>query len=107
VADVLKELYAEPALVPATPWLAKAPPDKPRLDWHMANGTRSLEIKPCSANVRLLVVRTLDKGKWALRIHPSDGSRALVLPFENVPERIVVTAIDRAGCESEANSAAR
>jgi uncharacterized lipoprotein YddW (UPF0748 family) len=107
VAEVLKELYAEPALVPASPWLAKAPPDKPRLDWQMANGARSLEIKPGGANARLLVVRTLDKGKWTLRIHPHNSSRALVLPFEAVPQRIVVTAIDRAGCESEPSSAAR
>lgn len=100
VADALKELYSEPALVPASPWLSKETPAKPELEWHASAGLHTLQIRPGGGNIRLFVVRVLEKGKWTVRILPATGERPVSLVFDSAP-RVVVTAIDRAGCESD------
>ncbi len=98
IAEALKSVYTEPALVPASPWLAKETPAKPQLAWQ----DKSLRISPAAEAVHLYVVRTRAEGKWTVRIHPVEKAANVVLPFPTVPERIVVTAIDRVGQESEA-----
>jgi hypothetical protein len=37
----------------------------------------------------------------AVRIHPAGGGQPTIVPFANAPDRVVVSAIDRAGKESE------
>jgi uncharacterized lipoprotein YddW (UPF0748 family) len=101
VADALKEVYAEPALVPASPWLGKKTPAQPRIDWQDQSGRPALRIRPAGESVRLFVVRSRSAGKWAVQIHPARGDTAVVLPFTDRPEQVVVTAVDRVGNESE------
>jgi uncharacterized lipoprotein YddW (UPF0748 family) len=101
IGDALKTVYTEPALVPASPWLAKTTPDKPRLTWQDET-QRSLRIGQAAEPVRLYVVRSRADGKWTVQIHPVAGEGTLVIPFPVMPERVVVTALDRVGNESEA-----
>ncbi len=99
VADALKKVYREPALVPASPWLGKGPPARPRAQWQP--GRRGLRVGPAPEGVRLYVVRARIGGKWSVRIHPA-ADRELSIPFENPPEKVAVSAVDRAGGEGQA-----
>jgi uncharacterized lipoprotein YddW (UPF0748 family) len=102
VIDSLRRVYAEPALAPASPWLAKPPPEKPLFGWKVDSGKRSLQIEVPGPSIRLFVIRSLNGGKWTTQIKPASGEKVTVLSPELRPERIVVTAIDRADNESEA-----
>jgi uncharacterized lipoprotein YddW (UPF0748 family) len=110
VADALKAVYAEPALVPASPWLGDKPPARPWVRWATESGRGSLLIRPPDESVRLkdilnpprlYVVRSLAGGTWSTKIVPADHRNAVTVPFPAVPEQFVVTAIDRVGNESE------
>ncbi len=100
VADALKGVYAEPALVPTSPWLGDGSPAAPRLAWEKQGGKPALSVKPGGGTVRLYVVRTRSGGTWAVRIHPA-AEKAIVLPVGDGPEKVVVTAVDRVGNESQ------
>jgi uncharacterized lipoprotein YddW (UPF0748 family) len=96
VADELAKLYREPALVPASPWLGKSPPAPPGLD----RAAKGVKITPATAGVRLYVLRALAGDKWHLEIVPAgEGPRDVDLPGKT--GKVVVTAIDRVGLESE------
>jgi uncharacterized lipoprotein YddW (UPF0748 family) len=97
VADALKSVYTEPALVPASPWLGKEAPGKPRLDWKDG----SLRVRPAGEGVRLYVVHGRTGDKWSVRIVPADGDKAVSVAFKVIPEEVRVTAVDRVGVESE------
>ncbi len=96
VADAIKAAYAEPALVPATPWAGLAPPAAPVVAWTDAG----LRVAPAGDGVRLVVVRAFAGGAWTTAIRPAGGDGTTV-PFATRPTRVVVTAVDRAGTESE------
>lgn len=104
----LAALYANPALVPASPWLDARPPARPsiRLAHDTATGDEVVELRPGSGRpVWLWTVRTLDHGTW----------RTVVLPgwlrlhrLENIAtDRVIVTAVSRTGVESAPAAAAR
>lgn len=90
-------LYAEPALIPPSPWLDQTFPAKPTLDVD-ANG--KLKWKPAGLEkISLWVVQTKNEGRWYTRIVPGDTREATM----NSPaEAIAVTAIDRCGVASPA-----
>ena len=80
LADALRRLYSQPALVPASPWLDSVPPDKPKLDigesraglrfqWESSGG------KP--AWLWILQYRTNEV--WATEILPVEPGLAYVL----------------------------
>lgn len=99
VADELKKVYAIPALVPASPWLSKDKPATPRAEWKDADGKSILQLR-AGEGIRLFVVRTRTDDKWNIAIQPakSDGTASLL--FQQRPQRVVITAIDRFGNES-------
>jgi uncharacterized lipoprotein YddW (UPF0748 family) len=105
VADALKEVYAEPALVPATPWVKEKAPGKPALEWGTKDGRRALTIRPAGEGVRLYVVRQRSATGWALRLVSAAGERPVTVTFEEAPLRVAVSAVGRAGDESELASA--
>jgi uncharacterized lipoprotein YddW (UPF0748 family) len=100
IADALKTVYAEPALVPASPWLGAKPPARPQVEWQDAPPHRSLRLRTSDAAVRFFVVRGLRGGKWTTRILPG-GKEAVGVGFEEPLEKVVVSALDRTGNESE------
>lgn len=102
IADTLKAVYAEPALVPATPWAAGKAPPLPEVTAKSRAGERGiLQIymrpEPRDA-IRLYVVRSEAAGKWSLQIVPARPDTTVRLDAE--PTRVLVTTIDRAGRES-------
>jgi uncharacterized lipoprotein YddW (UPF0748 family) len=104
ITDALKDLYATPALVPASPWLGDEAPAAPRLEWPAGAEGKTLAIRPAGAGIRHVVVRSRAGDKWTVRILPADGSRRLTTTFEAPPAEVRVTAVSRTGIESEATT---
>jgi uncharacterized lipoprotein YddW (UPF0748 family) len=101
VADaLLAGPYAEPAVVPETPWVAgaSAPPAPPQAGWTESSGN-DLAVEPGDDRpVWMWVVQTFDGKRWRCAIHPGE-QRSLGIASANGtrPEKTVVTAIDRLG----------
>jgi uncharacterized lipoprotein YddW (UPF0748 family) len=103
LAEKLATRYADPALVPATPWLGAVPPGKPSISLGLDTETReySLKLNPTSGEkVWLWTVRSgMDDGGWKVEVLPG-WLRVHRLPYPGGVERIVVTAVSRTGMES-------
>lgn len=98
VADALQRVYEEPALVPAMPWLNAKKPAKPTAVWQdglLAPRASGTDV------IRRFVVRAQFGTRWEVRIFAMGGETTM-LSFASRPSRVVVTAIDRFGNESEA-----
>ncbi|MBN9518531.1 family 10 glycosylhydrolase [bacterium] len=90
IADELKRVYAEPALVPETPWAAsKEPLAAPRV----AAAGGKLVVTPGAA-ARFVVVRSEADGRWATSV--TAAGREVVLP-RPAAGRVLVSVQDRAG----------
>ena len=97
--------YAQPALVPASPWLDSVPPRKPtvRARHEPAFGGLVLDLRPAGREEWLWTVRVLSEGKWSVKILPGwTTSHPLTDGRQPIPDAIVVTAVDRNGNESAA-----
>ena len=106
LADTLLMTYAEPALVPASPWLDRSVPARPEARLRQdSSGT--------------WIVRATPGGKerpwrWIVRIETGGAWRTLLLPGyvdapalevaipDGVPTRVAVSAVDRTGNEGPA-----
>jgi uncharacterized lipoprotein YddW (UPF0748 family) len=96
-----RDVYAEPALVPASPWMTSGLPPAPEIDLTRPAGGYTLTIVPGSAApVRWWLVQIrLDDG-W--KTHIVDGAERSIplarwMPASmTAPSRIAVTAVDRA-----------
>lgn len=88
-------VYAEQALVPASPWLERKFPEKPRLKVEDGN---NLKWSPVGAEkTGPWVLQTREGGRWRTRILPAE-TRGETL--DGSPEIIVLTEIDRCGVAS-------
>ena len=100
VASVLlREAYAEPSLVPSSPWLDRIPPGKPQLLIGDSSGSPRIKLdwRPRGQEkVWLWVLQTQRAGVWVTDILPG-GQSSLVLNASAPPEFIALTAIDRCG----------
>jgi uncharacterized lipoprotein YddW (UPF0748 family) len=99
------EVYAEPALVPPTPWLDPTPPARPaaRAARDTATGGVRLVLTPGDQQaVRYWTVQVLGADAWATRILPGSlRSHALTRNRkEPLPDAVWVTAVDRVGNQS-------
>jgi uncharacterized lipoprotein YddW (UPF0748 family) len=103
LADRLRAVYAEPALVPASPWLSTTRPARPvaRVRTDSASGDRVVRLAPGDSRaVAWWTVRALDQGTWRTWVLPG-AQRQLVLGSRgSAAPRVVVTALDRYGTES-------
>ena len=105
-AQLSADPYSAPALVPASPWLDRARPLRPsasaRADTVL--GRVSLTLTPKGKQqVALWVVRARYDDGWTTAILPG-GERSHILASADasaIPTLLVVTAVDRAGNESE------
>ena len=96
-------MYAEPALVPASPWLSKARPATPtvRLRADSSSGEQVVRLRPGSQRVvRWWTVRAFDGATWRTWVLPGSQRRLVVAPHGAPPPRVLVTAVDRYGTES-------
>jgi uncharacterized lipoprotein YddW (UPF0748 family) len=104
LADSLRlATYAEPALVPATPWLGGRAPARPRvaLAPRTAGEPLTITLDADGDGVWLWTVRTRwSDGRWSSEVVPG-WRRTHPLPTRTgptvTPERVVVSAVDRLG----------
>jgi hypothetical protein len=90
-------LYAEPALVPGCPWLARAPVSKPAclLSGFKTGNLRLSAGPPPGAVVRQWVLQTETAGKWQTEILPGGSLRRIFGATH--PSVIAITPVDRYG----------
>ena len=97
------QLYAEQALVPASPWLSKARPATPvvRVRADPSSGEQVLRLTPGSKRaVAWWTVRAFDGATWRTWVLPGAQRRLVVAPRGAAAPRVVVTAVNRYGNES-------
>jgi uncharacterized lipoprotein YddW (UPF0748 family) len=105
LADRLRaQLYQEPALVPASPWLSSARPARPTIALRVDSATTEQVVRLTPGGTRRVAW-------WTVRVSGGDGWRTWVLPGAQrqlivgaagapPPARVLVTAVDRYGTES-------
>lgn len=105
IADRLAAAYAEPALVPASPWLDQMPPSRP-----VASATRDssaggvvLRFAPqARQKIQWWVVQSRIDGAWRTKILPGVERRHILRDDESAADLLSVTAVDRTGNASAA-----
>ena len=103
LADQLfNELYASPALIPASPWLSSRKPVAPRASVARDSASRDHMLRIMSAaGARWITVRALFDGAWRSWVIPATQKSLVLTPgTAAAPTRVVVTAVDRFGTES-------
>jgi uncharacterized lipoprotein YddW (UPF0748 family) len=97
------QVYREPALVPASPWLDSTAPKAPKLSAVPQNdgGTRFAWSADGQDGVWQWVVQTRRNGSWTTRLLPL-RNRAWLINDELSPDYLAVTAVDRCGNASPA-----
>jgi uncharacterized lipoprotein YddW (UPF0748 family) len=99
VASALKkDLYKDPALVPASPWLDNDPPPKPTVTAHASGDGLHVTWTP-GWGEKAFVWAVWEKRAdgWKFHVYPSDA-RAVDLPGATA---VCVSAVDRCGNESK------
>lgn len=97
--EVLKELYAEPALVPASPWLDDTAPGNPTVQFDEASRVASWTPAEGEKPSRWIVqMRSGDS--WTTRIMPANIDRTVVPPDADACQ---VRAVSRTGIEGESS----
>ena len=96
VSASVAPLYAERALVPASPWLDGTSPSAPTIT--VDNTT--LHITPAAGStVRWWFVRAHGALGWTSRVH---FGTTIDIPFPGAPDRVLVNAVNAAGNASSA-----
>jgi hypothetical protein len=98
------QVYTEPALVPASPWLSKTRPAKPAVRLGVDAATEEQSVRLTPGDQRMVMwwtVRALQGSEWKTWILPGSQRRLIVAPRGTAEvSRVVVTAVDRYGTES-------
>ncbi|HLS27210.1 MAG TPA: family 10 glycosylhydrolase [Opitutales bacterium] len=95
--------YAEQALVPASPWLKETPPEKPILSLEADDSSGGFIANWESGDSEdpfLWVIYLKENDEWSWQILPAKSDENRKFNVGNATE-IAVSAIDRAGNESE------
>ncbi|WP_197527377.1 glycoside hydrolase family 10 protein [Pirellulimonas nuda] len=99
VATALKQgPYAQPALVPASPWLAEGPaPALPSVAVKRGRGGAAVSWRPAGrGGVAAWVVQTHSRGVWETQVLPADQKELKIDSAVGV-QRVAVSAVDRLG----------
>jgi uncharacterized lipoprotein YddW (UPF0748 family) len=100
LTDAVRAAYAQPALVPASPWIDSTPPDKPQLTVTSEKNTlrASWEISG-GEQIRWWLLQFRTNAVWTTEIFPANQTSRT---FENFsPDAIAIRAVDRLGNASE------
>ena len=108
-----REVYAEPALVPASPWLHRRPPAAPvaMLRTDAQTGDRVVDLRSgvnMASTTTTVVSSTASPWQWVVQLHSASGWTTTILPGTTrafvvaergsaMPSDVWVTAIDRVG----------
>ena len=88
--------YAQPALIPATPWLDSTPPEKPRLTATAGKYSASARWENEGAEpAQWWLLQVLNEGNWRTEILPASQTARRFESF--LPEAISLRAVDRLG----------
>ena len=93
-----REVYQQPALVPALPWLGGSPPGKPKLTLSRTASGANPKITWAasgSGNAWLWLVQTRRAGQWTSQVLP--GTTTAQTWNNSVPDAVAVSAVDRKG----------
>ncbi|MFI5386092.1 MAG: glycoside hydrolase family 10 protein [Fimbriimonadales bacterium] len=101
ISDDLAKLYAEPALVPASPWLGESGPRRPNLrpTGDKNGGQTSFFWSPGGDgdSLRWVCIYSLRGATWSKEVVSADRPTVSV---SGSPSAVVVTVVDRVGNES-------
>jgi uncharacterized lipoprotein YddW (UPF0748 family) len=96
VGGLERQLYSQPALVPACPWLDRTAPAKPNLTVSSAGGTLAAGWAPGTPeSVWLWVLQTRTPKGWTTEVLPAAKMSCALA--RTSPEVIALTAINRSG----------
>ena len=108
IADKLKKrLYAEPALVPESPWLGHETPEKPDVSAKRTDGGVAVEMKvPSGKEPWQWLVRVSTTTGWKTSILPGGTSQQVVALADGAdPRSVTVSGISRLGREGQSTRA--
>jgi hypothetical protein len=94
LAAALRELYKEPALIPAATWLDHSAPARPRLLVSSGNG-KLIWTCPTGDRPSWWVLQLRQGKTWSTRILP--GSRSSLELSAPLPSAVAMAAVDRCG----------
>jgi len=95
-AALQREVYSEPALIPATPWLARSDPPRPELRLRSERESTILDwTVPNGPPVQTWLLQTQSRGKWTTQILA--GSERSMRFTQARPEVVALTCVDRFG----------
>ena len=100
IADTLAALYAEPALIPASPWLDDKPPSRPIASAARDSSAGTIDVRFTPAlrdQVRWWVVQSRVNEEWVSAIVPGGERRHLLTGDVGAVNLVAVTAVDRNG----------
>jgi uncharacterized lipoprotein YddW (UPF0748 family) len=102
LADRLRAAYAEPALVPAFPWLERIPPPRPFVSVapDTVSGSPALVLRFAPAGkqiVRWWAVQARVDGRWRTTILPGTERRYILEADESNADVVSLVAVDRSG----------
>jgi uncharacterized lipoprotein YddW (UPF0748 family) len=102
------ELYAMPALVPASPWLSRTVPRAPLTTVDRdAAGDVVLHLASAGGSaVAWWTVRARTAQGWKIWILPASQTRLVIVAVGEAMPVVVVTAVDRYGSESQPHTSA-
>jgi hypothetical protein len=98
-----REVYTQPALVPASPWLDNARPEKPRLTAGKADRSAALSVSwapSVAGKAWLWLLQTRTGSVWKTEVLPA--ARTSRNWAGAPPEVVAVSAVDRNGNASAA-----
>lgn len=103
IADRLtEEVYARPALVPASPWLGNTTPGEPILAFQTTGTGTMVTVTPAEGEAAWLwIIRARRGDTWTMDVVPG-WSTSYTFPASDhavFPEVVVVSAVDRLGNE--------
>ena len=102
---LMQETYARQALTPAMTWLDADAPPAPRASMQSAGDRATVSIEPAPGEAAFLwVIQSRWADGWRIEIVPASTTRAIVgssLGQTGVPDAVWVSAVDRAGNQSE------
>ena len=93
-----QEVYAEPALVPASPWLDNTPPARPRLTINGKDGSIAW-TGGGGEKAAWWTLQVKSGGKWQTRVLPAARTSDSV-KLTGKLEAVALTAVDRCGNQS-------
>jgi uncharacterized lipoprotein YddW (UPF0748 family) len=109
IADRLAQTYAEPALIPASPWLDKVPPSRPsvRVVRDSATGESEIRFAPRTEKGErvwqwIVQSRVAATGMWRTTLLPGSNRTHILKGDESAADVVSVTAVDRVGNVSAA-----